>query len=347
MWADGWQSKKPLTGYVKAVGNQTDSAVLLVPASQLGDYKPPAVPFAKSRAQTGDTILSVGCPNGTWPTLFRGHLTAVGSLYTFVPPPAGGRSGSAILHGSGGEILGVLHSRKTDNTVGYADPIDRVMADLGIETMVEALYAGLDVGGWRPSAIRTAFSSRAPPGAVLCQYITEDGNLGGCPPGGICPRPEPGPSGEPWTPGGGLFEIEIREDESGNMGLFDRLRGRRIAPTPPDSDLEQQREELQRQLDELKKRGDEAEKKAGSAQKYLAEKEDVIVTIVEQVVNLVVTFICIVFGLPVAARFAGPALQKMLGNWARGLIRSIADPADKDTDEAAIRIGQKFKEGMK
>ena len=157
LWRNGWQATTQVTGQVRSVGTQTDSAVVFVPASALGDYRPPVIPFATRRGQVGDTILSVGCPNGTWPTMFRGHLikSDLPGCLSFVPPPAGGRSGSGILKEDGAAILGVLHSRRGDDTVGYADPIDRVMSDLGVLERTEKIYVGLDTSGWRASTRRT------------------------------------------------------------------------------------------------------------------------------------------------------------------------------------------------
>jgi hypothetical protein len=230
-WSHGWQADQAVTGKVVARGKRTDSAVIEVPRSALralgANYLPPHVPLASGSLSKGDTILSVGCPNAVWPQLFRGHLVDT-RIYSggaqslaFVPPPAGGRSGSAIFDATGEHIVGVLHSRDDQNGVGIADPIAAVAADLGVSGTTSTTLVGLDTTGWRASK-PAQFS---------------------CPPGG-CPQAEPDPNGErgwfggwPGSGSGGIFgggSGSGREggDEPQRGGLFDRIRERRQDQLP-------------------------------------------------------------------------------------------------------------------
>ena len=79
LWRNGWQATTQVTGQVRSVGTQTDSAVVFVPASALGDYRPPVIPFATRRGQAGDTILSVGGTDvESWSDLTDALLAADG-----------------------------------------------------------------------------------------------------------------------------------------------------------------------------------------------------------------------------------------------------------------------------
>ncbi|KKN12830.1 hypothetical protein LCGC14_1012410 [marine sediment metagenome] len=111
-WQRGYRSV-PVAGRVVwssyKAGRHRDIAVVQVPLAALGGYVPPAIPFAGANAESGATVLSVGCSGGSWPTLFRGRVLATGGgVMKFLPPPAGGRSGSAIFSEDGSTIVGLL-----------------------------------------------------------------------------------------------------------------------------------------------------------------------------------------------------------------------------------------------
>jgi hypothetical protein len=97
----------------KEPGTDNDLAVVTVETSRLG-YTPPAMPIAplSKNPKDGQTMITVGCPSGLWPQLFRGHImkTASGrdSATTFYPPPKGGRSGSAVYDRECNQIIGVV-----------------------------------------------------------------------------------------------------------------------------------------------------------------------------------------------------------------------------------------------
>ncbi len=128
-WRQGHQSS-PLAGRVIGSSTAADAAVIAVPVAALGGLLPAAVPLAPrgEAVGAGDTLLSVGCANGTWSTGWKGHVLgyrAEGKL-RFVPAPANGRSGSALFDGEGKHIVGVITARTGDGQQGIATPIAAV-----------------------------------------------------------------------------------------------------------------------------------------------------------------------------------------------------------------------------
>ena len=121
-WKHGHRSQ-PVSGRVVMRGNPVDAAVVAVPQSALGSTLPTAVPLADRNTllRKGDTVISVGCPHGQWATGWKGHVVArkSGDLH-FVPPPANGRSGSAIFDAAGEQIVGLLRARTIDDREGIA-----------------------------------------------------------------------------------------------------------------------------------------------------------------------------------------------------------------------------------
>lgn len=97
-----------------------DVSYLAADAGMFGGQVPPAIPLAPAdfALQRGQTIYSVGCANGAWPTLFRGHATSVHSYgFAFSPGPAGGRSGSGVFvmlpmpEGVSPRLVGIVFAR--------------------------------------------------------------------------------------------------------------------------------------------------------------------------------------------------------------------------------------------
>ena len=85
-----------------------DVAFVMVAAADIpGDtgFIPLALP--DTLTQSGQVIISRGCPGGTWATEFRGHITESTRMrFNFFPRPGGGRSGSAMIRD--GRIVGLL-----------------------------------------------------------------------------------------------------------------------------------------------------------------------------------------------------------------------------------------------
>ena len=132
-WREGRPSS-PVDGRVCFVNEEADISVIAIAESALGQFVPKTVPIAEPdyKLRPGDTVASVGCAGGRWPTAWRGHVVEVnGTVVRFVPPPAGGRSGSAIFDSSGTKIVALLRAR--DDLAGE-----------GIATSLDALHRTLD-----------------------------------------------------------------------------------------------------------------------------------------------------------------------------------------------------------
>lgn len=96
------------------VNTYNDLAMISIKKADLRNYTlPKPIPIADKNRTLNfrETIISCGCPNLSWPTLWFGHVAArQESLYTFKfnPPPIGGRSGSAIFNENGTKVLGII-----------------------------------------------------------------------------------------------------------------------------------------------------------------------------------------------------------------------------------------------
>jgi flagellin-like hook-associated protein FlgL len=130
-WRGGHQSS-PIAGTVIARQKDIDAAVVAIPTASFGGRVPPAVPIA-ARSETlrpGDTLTSVGCAEGAWATAWKGHvLSHQGGDLLFSPPPANGRSGSAVFDAGGTRIVGIVRAR-SEKTGGH-----------GLAVSVQALYS--------------------------------------------------------------------------------------------------------------------------------------------------------------------------------------------------------------
>lgn len=92
-------------------GYHRDIAVIKAPKVSFGDYTPSVIPLAEESFALAENqeITSVGCPGGGWVTAWKGHATSLTTdAMNFVPPPMGGRSGSAIFDADGTKIVGLL-----------------------------------------------------------------------------------------------------------------------------------------------------------------------------------------------------------------------------------------------
>lgn len=168
-----------------------DLAIARVSEAGLGGVQPAAVPFAPPNhvVPAGARLRTAGSALGVWPTSFVGH--AVGyhnSDLHFVPAPANGRSGSAILDDTG-RIVGVVRARANDDSYGVATPIQaayRLWGSTEQRTSATAVQM--------PTVpTQQPFRYQLPlPGVQRRQWIDgfnqgQSGG-GGCP-GGVCPAP--------------------------------------------------------------------------------------------------------------------------------------------------------------
>lgn len=181
-----------------------DVAVVSVPETALGGVVPPVVPLATPEhlVPAGATVHTVGSANGVWPTGVEGHSRGYNEQgLTFLPPPANGRSGSAMIDGSG-KIVGVVRARSDANGgYGIATPVQAVYRLWGTSLQKEVATA-VQVP-WRPAQpVQERFRYQLPlPGVQRRQYA--DGFTDGaqCGPGG-CPPQQQQPQQQQ---GGGIF----------------------------------------------------------------------------------------------------------------------------------------------
>jgi len=124
-WLDGH-----ITGEYKATVVKTlkvDAAILKIPVSAFKEGKlPNTIPIGEASPEEDTAIISIGCPGLSWQSLWEGHVKGSANMspkynggrtsFTFVPPPKGGRSGSAIFQD--GKIVGILWG--SDGGIGYA-----------------------------------------------------------------------------------------------------------------------------------------------------------------------------------------------------------------------------------
>lgn len=152
-WKDGHESI-PIDARVNAESKEIDTACLSIPAKSFGSCLPEVIPFARRGTKVPEytTIESIGCANGSWATRWRGHITGYteDGRYTFLPVPANGRSGSAIIHNN--QIVGIIQARRNDNSAGIAIPIDLVYqtfvvynGKMHVNTGVDLQLPGVDL----------------------------------------------------------------------------------------------------------------------------------------------------------------------------------------------------------
>jgi len=200
-WRQGHQSA-PLAGEVILNAHDMDAAVIAIPEVSFGKNIPLPIPFAPRdyRLQLGQTICSAGCAGGSWPTAWRGHFLGYeqDGRIRFTPPPANGRSGSAITDTSGSMIVGLVEARSLDNSHGIGISVQQLYHALGREvrakqrvTPTQCGLEGCPSGGCGPSAGPTPQYRLLPYRQKQQQAPQDGGNLWPTLP---APAPIPTPS---------------------------------------------------------------------------------------------------------------------------------------------------------
>jgi len=164
-WREGHKSN-PLTGRVIARDEKADAAVVAIAESQFAGLVPKIIPLGEknSSPRPGRSIMSVGCADGSWSTGWKGHVLGYsGADMYFLPPPANGRSGSAIFDAEGKTIVGLLKARLADDSAGIASSLPSL----------HQAFTG------RNRTLETSIVEKAA-SEVQC-------------PGGSCPNPSPSP----------------------------------------------------------------------------------------------------------------------------------------------------------
>lgn len=183
-----------------------DVAVVSVPEAALGGVVPPVVPLATPEhlVPAGATVHTVGSANGTWPTGVEGHSRGYNEQgLTFLPPPANGRSGSAMIDDSG-RIVGVVRARASEaGGYGIATPVQAMYRLWGTSKQKEIATA-VAVPWYPATPVQERFRYQLPlPGVQRRQYL--DGLRDGaqCGPGGCPPQQQQPQQGGIF--GGGLW----------------------------------------------------------------------------------------------------------------------------------------------
>ncbi len=126
--------KAELAGTWFNENGKADFAILTVPENQLSEYDPPIVPMAGNISpQVGSMIISSGCPNARWASIWKGTIEDYyGSTAQFYPAPKPGQSGSSIVQSINGSLkitailtwrVGEESHTSEDNMRGGAIPI--------------------------------------------------------------------------------------------------------------------------------------------------------------------------------------------------------------------------------
>jgi thiol-disulfide isomerase/thioredoxin len=160
----------------KLVAYDLNSDVGLVSIRVPGPLTTAPLAPVQSTPQKGDEVLSVGCDNGTNPSLRRSRINSVNRYLTSNPTqgpanlsvagqPTEGRSGGGLFS-TDGQVIGVCNFRDPqDQEGGYAalGAICSLLDQAGISFVYQSPSATETPGGGEPAALLTAASATLPP----------------------------------------------------------------------------------------------------------------------------------------------------------------------------------------
>lgn len=128
-WHRGFQSNT-CTGYVVAaqIDQRIDAALVAVARELVSPVDPPVIPLGEPgmEPKVGDTVVSVGCAAGAWPSAFKGNVKSILGSHQhvyFSPPVANGRSGSALFNEDGSRVVGLIAWRSDAEQAGIAQSL--------------------------------------------------------------------------------------------------------------------------------------------------------------------------------------------------------------------------------
>lgn len=349
-WFYAGHKSGPVAGALLWRDEASDVAVVMVPQAALAGVLPPTLPLAPPdyAVNKGEPLYSVGSAHGAWVTGFEGHATGYTELgLQFTPPPANGRSGSAIVNGSG-QIVGVVRARAEAS--GYATPVTALYRLWGAPHQRTAARATetLCAQQWQPFG--GAFRNLCPGG--------------GCP-GGTCPvQPE---QQAPAPQSGGIWPTlpRLRQDVQSVeppapldlQPIVDAIRG-----PPEEAELRKRALTAEAEYYESMKAKAEEEKHqkiissipddAGAAVGQAVTgnfsgaldtaTSDPMLGWLGQILVWVLTGVVGLTGIPaLAVRFLVPMATKLIG---RRLKAAFTTEADDVADEVAERVAKKVTE---
>jgi len=178
-WRDGFRSTaQPARVTAAGLPGDLDAGLLGVSVAVFGGSPPPQVPLAPSgfQLQPGQTIISVGCSMGSWPTVFRGHVVQMSpeeqaevnpGSFAFTPGPAQGRSGSGVfaLYQGRPVLVGILYGQSKTLPRGYATSIDTIRQRWGVVAKTSIVPVQCENGqcpGVIPKVYRGIFGGNQP-----------------------------------------------------------------------------------------------------------------------------------------------------------------------------------------
>lgn len=88
-----------------------DIALLRVKKTNLNGWKPAVISFEFDDKiyPIGSTVITIGCPEGTWPKASKGHIVSIeNGCYKFKPTVIPGQSGSLLMNSDGTKAIGLI-----------------------------------------------------------------------------------------------------------------------------------------------------------------------------------------------------------------------------------------------
>lgn len=119
-----------------------DLSVVKIKKTDLGDY--PKLGLVKFGSSSNSKIIwTYGCPDGKWPTAFKGRYLAQSKdyvdMFDFSPPIIPGRSGSPVFNEDASEVIGMIIMVSVEQ-----DMFGRDIPEYGIASSIESIKKILD-----------------------------------------------------------------------------------------------------------------------------------------------------------------------------------------------------------
>lgn len=132
-WRRGFLSPKLISDVIFRKRDDNQGIDIAVIRARVGAFRPTVIPIGNTQLVANSPITSVGVAKGTWPTAWIGHIREYidsGNTMLFVPTPANGRSGSAIMDEGYNNVVGLLYARNNRDGYGYAMSLQGIQKTL-------------------------------------------------------------------------------------------------------------------------------------------------------------------------------------------------------------------------